>query len=46
VQNGVDSQGGGMIISASRSVIYAEDPGVVARDLKDQINRHRAAVMA
>lgn len=46
IQQGADSQGGGMIISSSRSVIYAEEPGSVARDLNDQINRYRATVTA
>jgi orotidine-5'-phosphate decarboxylase len=46
LQNGLTQAGSGLIISASRSVIYADNPGAVARDLNDQINRYRAAATA
>ncbi len=41
VEAGLDSSGGGLIISASRSVIYADDPASSAQALRDQINRAR-----
>ncbi len=41
VEAGLDSSGGGLIISASRSVIYADDPAAAAHALRDQINRAR-----
>jgi orotidine-5'-phosphate decarboxylase len=48
VKNGADSTGAGMIISASRSIIYAGDgpdfaqaAAAEARKLKDEINQYR-----
>jgi len=37
----VDSRGGGVFLSASRSVIFSEDPAHEARTLRDAINRYR-----
>lgn len=41
VAAGINSKGGGVIIHSSRAIIFAEDPGIVARDLRDEINRFR-----
>jgi len=41
VQLGQDSAGRGLIVSASRSVIFAADPAGAARDLRDEINASR-----
>ena len=38
---GLDAQGGGLIINAARSIIYAADPGVAARALRDEIDQER-----
>ncbi len=35
---GLDTNGRGMLVSSSRSILYAEDPGVAARDLRDAVN--------
>ncbi len=43
---GLNQAGAGLIISASRSVIFSEDPGAAARDLNTRINQYRAAVKA
>ena len=39
---GVDAHGGGLVLSASRSVIFSDDPGAEARTLRDSIRRARA----
>ncbi len=39
---GLDQQGSGVIVSASRSIIYAEDPCVAAQELRDRINAARS----
>ncbi|MCA9890975.1 MAG: orotidine-5'-phosphate decarboxylase [Anaerolineae bacterium] len=41
VVNGISSDGKGLMISASRSIIFADDPGTVARELRDAINQYR-----
>lgn len=41
VKAGLDSQGRGMIINASRSVIFSDRPGDVALMLRDSINQYR-----
>jgi len=41
VTAGLNSGRKGMIINASRSVIFAADPAVEARSLRDEINRYR-----
>jgi len=41
IEAGLDHSGGGLIISASRSVIYADDPAAAARELRNQINDAR-----
>lgn len=38
---GVNSQGRGLIISSSRGIIFAENPGEAARLLKEEINSYR-----
>jgi uridine monophosphate synthetase len=39
---GLDEQGSGIIVSASRSIIYAEDPRAAAQELRDRINAARS----
>ncbi|MFC1960451.1 orotidine-5'-phosphate decarboxylase [Chloroflexota bacterium] len=41
VRAGLDSDGQGLIINSSRGIIFAADPGVVARDLRTEINGYR-----
>jgi orotidine-5'-phosphate decarboxylase len=41
VRAGVDAQGRGLILSASRSVMFSTDPAAEARALRDEINRIR-----
>jgi uridine monophosphate synthetase len=38
---GLDERGAGVIVSASRSIIYAENPRVAAQELRDRINAAR-----
>jgi uridine monophosphate synthetase len=38
---GLDEQGSGVIVSASRSIIYAEDPRAAAQELRERINAAR-----
>lgn len=38
---GLDVHGRGLLINASRSIIFAEHPDVEAQTLRDQINRYR-----
>lgn len=40
-ENGLLKNGRGLIISASRSIIYAQDPAKAAESLKDEINKYR-----
>ena len=46
VAAGLDDRGRGLIINASRSVIFAADPAAEARGLRDEIRRSVAAVTA
>ena len=41
VQLGQNSGGRGLIVSASRSIIFAKDPASAARQLRDEINESR-----
>lgn len=41
VKNGLDNTGRGLLISASRSIIYSANPANAAQQLKDEINRYR-----
>jgi uridine monophosphate synthetase len=43
---GLDDEGMGVIINASRSVIYAPDPAAAARELRDDIAEQVAAIRA
>jgi len=38
---GLDERGSGIIVSASRSIIYAENPRAAAQELRDRINAAR-----
>lgn len=40
-QNGLLKNGRGLVISASRSIIYAQDPAKEAENIKDEINKYR-----
>jgi orotidine-5'-phosphate decarboxylase len=41
VQAGQDSNGGGLVISASRGIIFAESPSQAAKSFRDEINQYR-----
>jgi orotidine-5'-phosphate decarboxylase len=41
VKAGLNQDDAGLIISASRRVIFADDPAAAARSLRDQINQYR-----
>ena len=41
LKNGLRKNGRGLIISASRSIIYAQDPQKEAKKIKDEINKYR-----
>lgn len=45
VHAGLNSKKKGLIINASRSIIFAENPGIAARDLRDEINRFRGEIL-
>jgi orotidine-5'-phosphate decarboxylase len=38
---GLNRNGLGLIVNASRSVLFADDPAAAARDLRDHLNRYR-----
>jgi len=46
VAAGLDAQGRGLLISASRSIIFGDDPAEAARTLRDEINAAREAAHA
>jgi orotidine-5'-phosphate decarboxylase len=46
VAAGLDRDGRGLIVSASRGVLFADDPGAAARSFRDEINAARGAVDA
>lgn len=39
--NGLTRDGDGLIINASRSIIYAQHPALAAKNLRDEINKYR-----
>ena len=41
LENGLDDNKKGLIISVSRSIIYAENPREIAKNLKEEINQYR-----
>ncbi len=41
VKSGLNSSGQGLIINASRSIIFSDDPASAAKALQDQINHYR-----
>ncbi|MDQ3007967.1 MAG: orotidine-5'-phosphate decarboxylase [bacterium] len=45
LQAGLNSSKQGLIISASRSIIFASDPAIAAEDLKEQITKIRTALL-
>lgn len=44
VKAGQNSKGTGMIINSSRGIIFAKDPRKAAKELKEEINKHRVAL--
>jgi orotidine-5'-phosphate decarboxylase len=46
VRAGLDADGAGILLSASRSILFSEDPGDAARALRDEINSAREIVHA
>jgi orotidine-5'-phosphate decarboxylase len=46
VEAGVDAHGAGLMISASRSILFAEEPGTAARALRQEINDAVEATLA
>ncbi len=42
VQAGLNAAGRGLILNSSRGIIFADDPGAAARNLRDEVNRHRS----
>lgn len=46
VRAGLDAAGGGLLISASRSVMFAPDPGAAARELSEAVEEARAAALS
>lgn len=42
IKAGKNKYGRGMIVNSSRGVIFAQDPGKVARELRDEINKQKA----
>jgi orotidine-5'-phosphate decarboxylase len=46
VHAGLDANGGGLLISSSRGVMYAANPADAARELRDEINAAREALHA
>jgi orotidine-5'-phosphate decarboxylase len=41
VRSGLNRIGKGLIINSSRGIIFADDPAQAARQLRDEINKHR-----
>lgn len=46
VEAGLDAEGRGLLISASRSIVFSEEPAREARALRDEINSAREATHA
>lgn len=44
VEAGLDANGGGLMISSSRGILYSDDPAAAARALRDEINAAREVV--
>lgn len=45
VRAGLDAKGGGLLISASRSLMFAEDPGAATKALKDAVEAARQTAL-
>jgi orotidine-5'-phosphate decarboxylase len=43
VAAGMDARGGGLILSSSRGILYSDEPGTAARELRDEIEAARVA---
>ena len=46
VAAGLDARGKGLLIASSRAIVFSDDPGAAARDLRDEINVAREAAHA
>jgi orotidine-5'-phosphate decarboxylase len=46
VRAGLDARGAGMLMAASRSILFSEDPAAAARGHRDEINAARESVHA
>jgi orotidine-5'-phosphate decarboxylase len=46
VEAGLDAKGAGMLLSASRSIVFGDDPGAAACAQRDEINSAREMVHA
>jgi orotidine-5'-phosphate decarboxylase len=44
VEAGLDANGGGLMISSSRGILFSDDPAASARALRDEINASREVV--
>jgi orotidine-5'-phosphate decarboxylase len=45
VQAGMDARGAGLTISSSRAILYADNPGTAARELRDEIRAAQEVVL-
>jgi orotidine-5'-phosphate decarboxylase len=43
VSTGLDREGKGLMISASRAILFSDDPAIAARGFRDEINAAREA---
>ncbi len=41
LKNGLTKEKSGLIMSVSRAIIYADNPGIKAKELKETINKYR-----
>lgn len=46
IEAGLDADGRGLIVNSSRAILFAEDPGSAARELRDEIERAREVSLA
>jgi orotidine-5'-phosphate decarboxylase len=44
ISAGQDARGGGLIVSASRGVIFSDDPAAAARQFRNEMNLYRLVV--
>jgi len=46
IEAGLDANGAGLMLAASRSILFAPEPGAAARALRDEINVAITATLA